>query len=84
MCQFKIAYSGDAESLLRRAKQEIEKAGGNFAGDTGQGEFLAKTPLGSIRGSYQVVGEQIALVITKKPLLLSCTRIERELTSVMR
>lgn len=83
MCQFNIPFSGDAESLLRRAKQEIERSGGNFIGDVSQGEFQAKTPIGAIRGSYQIEGQEIALAITKKPLLLSCRKIEKELTSVM-
>lgn len=83
MCQFNIPFSGDAESLLRRAKQEIEKSGGTFGGDASRGEFQAKTPIGSIQGSYEIAGQEIALTITKKPLLLSCNRIEKELTSVM-
>lgn len=84
MCQFNLPFSGDAVSLLRRAKQEIERAGGTLVGDDLQGTFQAKTPIGAIRGNYQVEGQQITLAITKKPLLLTCRRIESELTSVMR
>jgi hypothetical protein len=84
MCQFSIPFSGDAESLIKRAKQEIERSGGAFGGDTSNGTFQAKTPIGSIRGTYQVTGQEIALSITKKPLLLSCSRIQKELNSVLR
>jgi hypothetical protein len=84
MCQFHIPFSGDAESLLRRAKQEIVTAGGEFAGTAASGDFSVKSPLGSIRGSYQVEGQQILLVITKKPFLLSCSKIGKELNAVMR
>lgn len=83
MCRFNIPFAGDAESLLSRAKQEIEGSGGSLMGNGTQGEFSAKTPIGSIRGFYQVEGQQIILTITKKPLLLSCKKIEKELTSVM-
>lgn len=83
MCQFRIPFSGDAESLMVRARQEIVRAGGAFDGNAMQGSFRAKTPLGSIEGSYQVVGEEISLVINKKPFLLSCNRIQKELTEVM-
>ncbi|MCW3110658.1 MAG: hypothetical protein JWQ09_5164 [Segetibacter sp.] len=83
MCQFNISFSGDAESLITRAKQEIERSGGFFNGNAAQGDFQAKTPIGSIRGTYQIEGREISLAITKKPFLLSCTRIEKELTSVM-
>lgn len=84
MCQFNIPFSGEAENLVSRARQAIEGAGGAFMGNSTEGNFRAKTPIGSIQGSYQVEGQQISLAITKKPLLLSCSRIEKELTSVMR
>ena len=83
MCQFNISFSGDAEILLRRAKEEIERAGGSLVGNTSEGNFQAKTPIGSIRGSYKVENQQISLVISNKPFLLSCRKIEKELTSVM-
>lgn len=83
MCQFSIPFSNDAESLIQRAKQQIEKAGGTFTGDSSQGNFEASTPIGAIVGSYQIEGQEIALSITKKPFLLSCSKIEKELTAVM-
>lgn len=84
MCQFNLPFSGAADSLMQRAKQEIEGTGGSFTGDSSQGNFHAKTPIGSIYGSYQIVGQQISLAITKKPFLLSCNRIQKELSEVMR
>lgn len=83
MCQFSIPFSGDPESLMKRARQEIESAGGAFNGDLMQGSFQAKTALGSVQGSYQIAGQEIFLIIIKKPFLLSCTRIEKELAGVM-
>ena len=83
MCRFCIPFSGDPDSLMKRARQEIERAGGAFNGDSAQGGFQAKTPLGSIHGSYQITGQEISLEIIKKPFLLSCKRIEKELASVM-
>lgn len=84
MCQFSIPFSGDPENLFKRANQEIEKSGGAFNGDSAQGSFEVKTPLGSIEGSYQISGQQISFAILKKPFLLSCSRIEKELMEVMR
>jgi len=84
MCEFNIPFSGTAETLMSRAKQEIERAGGSFTGNDEQGNFQAKTPLGSIYGTYQVVQQEIALKIIKKPLLVSCKRIQKELNEVMR
>ncbi len=84
MCQFKIPFSGDPETLIRRVKQETEKAGGNFSGDSTQGNLGIKTPLGSIEGNYQVAGQEISIAITDKPFFISCDRIEKELTGFMR
>jgi hypothetical protein len=84
MCQFSLPFQGDPQSLLQRAQIEITKAGGAFNGDNMQGSFRAKSPLGSVEGSYEVVGQQIVLTISKKPFLLSCRKIEKELHGVMR
>jgi hypothetical protein len=83
MCNFNIPFTGSADSLILRAKQEIERAGGSFIGDAIQGNFQGQTPLGSIQGSYQVIGQELSISITKKPFLLSCNRIQRELEQVM-
>jgi hypothetical protein len=83
MCQFTISFTGDPESLTTRAKQAIEKSGGTFTGNLSQGEFRAKTAIGSIQGSYHLDGQQISIVITKKPMLLSCGRIQKELNLVI-
>jgi hypothetical protein len=83
MCTFSLSTSSDTDSLLKRAKQEIERAGGIFNGDSSQGSFRAKTPIGSIEGSYEIEGQEIKLAILKKPLLLSCKRIEKELSAIM-
>lgn len=83
MCQFSIPFSGNPESLIERARQEIQRSGGAFNGDSTQGSFHAKTALGSIHGSYHIAGQEIFLGIIKKPFLLSCKRIEKELGSVM-
>ncbi len=83
MCKFSLPFSGDAESLTQRAKQQILKMSGAFNGDANQGNFRAKTPLGFIEGTYEVIGQEIGLNISKKPLLLSCRKIEKELRQVM-
>jgi hypothetical protein len=84
MCQFSLTFSGSSEALTSRAKQAIEGGGGAFAGDVAAGNFKARTAIGSIQGSYEIEGQQIILTITKKPFLLTCNRIEKELTSMLR
>jgi hypothetical protein len=84
MCQFSFSFSGSSEALTGRARHAIEDGGGTFAGDVSGGNFKARTGIGSIQGSYEIAGQQIILTITKKPLLLTCSRIEKELTSMLR
>jgi hypothetical protein len=83
MCDIRISFTSSAESLIERAKHEIEKAGGFFSGDSYSGNFQGKTPIGSISGSYQITGQEIHFSITKKPLLVSCRKIEKELRSAI-
>lgn len=83
MCQFTIPFSNSADILMNRAKQEIERAGGSFDGDGSRGSFQVKTAFGTIEGSYQIAGQEISMVIAKKPFLISCSRIEKELRGVM-
>lgn len=83
MCQFNIPFAGEGERLLSRAQEAIETAGGTFSGNAVEGVFRAKTPIGSIQGTYRLLGQQVVLAITKKPFLLSCARIEKELAAVM-
>ena len=84
MCQFSIPFAGDALSLTKRANGEITRIGGVFRGDANSGIFRAKTPIGSVEGTYEVAGQEISLTISKKPFLLSCKRIEKELRGVIR
>ena len=83
MCQFTIPFAGAPEQLLDQAKSEIEKTGGSFNGDASNGIFEVKTVLGRIGGTYKLSGQQIDIVVNKKPLLVSCRKIEKELNAVM-
>ena len=83
MCRFIIPYSGSPDSLLLRAQREIENTGGAFAGDNSQGNFAVKTPLGTVKGTYLMLANEISIAISKKPLLVSCNKIEKELRGVM-
>jgi hypothetical protein len=83
MCSFNIPFSGAADSLLQRARHEITRAGGSMNGDDLAGTFQAKTPIGSIQGNYLVQGQLMVMNITKKPFILSCKKIQRELEKLV-
>lgn len=83
MCKFSLPFAGNAESLVRKARQEIERAGGTFDGGATQGNFQVKTPIGSVTGSYVIAEQQMSLAIHKKPIFLSCEMIQNELSKVI-
>ena len=73
-CNFSVTFSGSAANAIAKSKAEIEKQGGMFNGDDNSGSFSVKV-LGTIAGTYTVSGSQINIVITNKPLLISCSQI---------
>ncbi|MES0491377.1 MAG: hypothetical protein ABUK01_15390 [Leptospirales bacterium] len=79
LCNFSVDFKGSAEELVAKAKQAIEDAGGTFKGDTSSGSFTAPTPFGKIEGTYTISGQTINIAITKKPLIASCSLIEKKL-----
>ncbi len=83
MCQFTIPFTGSGDALIARAKQEIENLGGSITGDSSTGNFKIETPIGTIVGSYSIISNEISIDIAKKPFLVSCSRIEKELRGVM-
>ena len=78
-CKFSIPFSGSATSLHQKAEAAITKAGGLFAGNEEEGQFLLQTPLGKIEGMYTIAESLIAVVITGKPMMVGCGTIESEL-----
>ena len=84
MCRFNFPFSGASDSLMSRAKTAIENAGGAFNGNETNGTFQVKTPLGIVGGEYGIVEHEISIYVSNKPFLLSCKRIEKELSKVMR
>ncbi len=75
-CNFSIPFSGDAESILAKAKAAVEGQSGNFAGDANSGSFEVSVFANLIKGNYQVEGNLLKLAITGKPFLVPCSTIE--------
>lgn len=78
-CHFSIAFDGQPNLLVEKARKEILMAGGTFAGDTESGKFSIGTPLGSVKGNYTIQAQIFVIDITDKPMLVGCSRIENEL-----
>jgi hypothetical protein len=81
-CSFRIPFSGDADALIRKARQAITGAGGSFEGDSASGRFTLSI-IGKMDGNYRVDGDALHVVISKKPLMIACSRIEKELKNYL-
>ena len=82
-CNFSISFVTTADSLIDQARSGITGANGIFNGDVNEGTFKVPTPLGNIEGIYTIQNSQINITIKDKPMLLSCKRIETELTKFL-
>jgi hypothetical protein len=74
---YAIALSQDPAAVVQRARSEASSSGVAFDGDESEGQFAGK----GIHGSYKIVGEQLTITITKKPLLYPWGMIERSIRS---
>lgn len=72
---FEIPFSGDATSLLSRAKSTADESGATLTGDVSNGDFSGK----GIEGHYEVGEDTVHVTITKKPLVIPDSKIEAEL-----
>ena len=75
-CNFKIPFSGSAEDVLNKAKSTVQSQGGNFSGNTTNGNFDVTVFGNTIKGSYIVEGSELDITIDSKPFLLPCSTIE--------
>ena len=82
-CNFSIPFSGNAEDIFTKAQAAITSAGGQFSGDVGAGEFSISTFIGAIKGSYSMKGSTMNVTIADKPMFLSCSQIEKELSKYL-
>lgn len=75
-CDFSIPFSGDAESILAKARSAVQSQGGDFTGDTSSGDFNVSVFGNKIVGNYAVSGQTLNINITDKPFMVPCSAIE--------
>ncbi len=78
-CKFNINYPHPKEEAIRRLREGVEDNGGTFEGDTTNGHFRVGTPIGSFEVEYTIENDTITIDVLKKPLLVSCKRIKKEI-----
>ena len=74
----------DVGESLARAKAEAEKFRSTFEGDAVKGDYVLRTPLGTVEGTYTVADHTVCFRIEKKPLIVPCALIERVLDEFLR
>ncbi|CAN5242802.1 hypothetical protein BH11BAC6_BH11BAC6_12870 [soil metagenome] len=79
MCNFSIKFDSNVHHIISRAKDAINGAGGNFEGNEETGGFDLNTFMGQIQGNYNILDDLISINITKKPMLVPCGEIEKQL-----
>ena len=76
---FEIKKPDNLQEVLTQVEREIHNEGGIFRGDLTSGDISVGTPLGEVKGSYKVEETVIKITITKKPFLLTESRVKEEL-----
>ncbi len=79
---FNINFPGSPNEFVVNANKAIQTKGGIFTGDQKAGTFSLKTPIGSVKGGYQVLNAldtetKVAITITQKPLLVPMSQIQQ-------
>lgn len=75
-CDFSIPFTGSPEEVLAKARSTVQSQGGNFNGDTNNGDFTVSVFGNKIVGNYTVSGNILNISITDKPFMVPCNAIE--------
>jgi hypothetical protein len=75
-CNFKLPFTGSADEVLNKARTGVQGQGGNFSGDASTGNFDVTAFGNTIKGSYSITGNELAINIDDKPFFLPCITIE--------
>lgn len=75
-CNFNIPFSGQASSIVDKAKSAVESQNGSFNGDSTSGDFEVTLLSNTIKGNYNVNGQLMNIRISGKPFFVPCSTIE--------
>ena len=74
-----IAVSGNIDARLQQARAAAAEAGGKLEGNSEAGTFAGQTPVGAIKGTYVVAGQNVTITISEKPYIVPVSVIENVL-----
>jgi hypothetical protein len=72
---FSVNFTGDATSLLERARKTAADNGAQVTGDTNKGSFSGR----GVEGSYTVSGNTVNVTVDKKPMIIPWPLVESQL-----
>ena len=72
---FSVPFTGDAASLLGRARKAAAENGAQVTGDTNKGTFSGR----GVEGSYTVSGNTVNVTVDKKPMIIPWSLVESQL-----
>ncbi|HVG41429.1 MAG TPA: hypothetical protein VM888_07435 [Chitinophagaceae bacterium] len=75
-CTFSIAFTGDPQAIMNRAKAAVKSQGGTFESTESEGNFGVSVFGNTIKGSFTVTGQNLNVVISDKPFFVPCNTIE--------
>jgi len=79
-CNFTFPFTENAQIIIDRAKKAILKNDqATFEGNESAGIFSLPTPLGKVKGSYEIKANLATFEISEKPFFVNCALIEAKL-----
>lgn len=82
-CNFELALKGTPSDFIRLAKKVITSQKGTFDGDEETGSFFIPIIIGNVEGSYKIKENNASITVSKKPMMISCDKIEHVLRSYL-
>lgn len=79
---FSIPKPQNFSEVLEKAKVLAAKNGANLSGDNQSGHFEVKNP--AIAGTYQVSGDTLSVIVTKKPFFIPEVMIKAKLEEFLK
>lgn len=75
-CNITIPFTQPASDLINSLRTKVQTQGGTFSGDENSGTISVPLLGSKIAGSYTINGQQVNIIITDKPFLISCNQIQ--------
>lgn len=82
-CTFTLQHAGTPDTLYPVAKRQISSGGGSITGSPTSGAIVMPSAAGVIRLNYTASQGSIAVVVTDKPWVVSCAKIQSELAKIL-